>query len=124
MHQANWVHLDIKVENILLSEDGEPKLADFGMSRELTRGPQRIRRCGTSIYMVRTSELLIFQRPFERAYVCIATRSVALLMEGNALVRKGNVYAFEIQKKIDKRDKKKAQITFPLRHFFPLKVVK
>jgi hypothetical protein len=29
-----------------------------------------------------------------------------------------------IQENFDKRDKKKAQITFPLRPFFPLKVVK
>jgi hypothetical protein len=29
-----------------------------------------------------------------------------------------------IQENFDKRDKIKAQITFPLRHFFPLKVVK
>jgi hypothetical protein len=29
-----------------------------------------------------------------------------------------------LQENFDKRDKKKAQITFPLRHFFPLKVVK
>jgi small subunit ribosomal protein S16e len=29
-----------------------------------------------------------------------------------------------IQENFDKRDKKKAQITFPLRHFFPLTVVK
>jgi hypothetical protein len=29
-----------------------------------------------------------------------------------------------VQENFDKRDKKKAQITFPLRHFFPLMVVK
>jgi hypothetical protein len=29
-----------------------------------------------------------------------------------------------VQENFDKREKKKAQITFPLRHFFPLKVVK
>jgi hypothetical protein len=29
----------------------------------------------------------------------------------------------EVQENFDKLDKKKAQITFPLRHFFPLKVV-
>jgi hypothetical protein len=29
-----------------------------------------------------------------------------------------------LQENFDKRDKKKAQITFPLRDFFPLKVVK
>jgi hypothetical protein len=29
-----------------------------------------------------------------------------------------------LQENFDKWDKKKAQITFPLRHFYPLKVVK
>jgi hypothetical protein len=31
---------------------------------------------------------------------------------------------FNLQENFDKRDKKRAQITFPLRHFFPLKAVK
>ncbi|MBU1626607.1 serine/threonine protein kinase, partial [bacterium] len=34
-HKANIAHHDIKPENILFSEDGIPKLADFGISREV-----------------------------------------------------------------------------------------
>jgi hypothetical protein len=30
----------------------------------------------------------------------------------------------KVQENFDKRDQKKAQITFPLRRFFPLKVVR
>jgi len=66
MHQANWVHLDIKAENILLSQAGQPKLADFGTSRELETGPLLIPQCGTRGYMVRTSQL-IWSESFERA---------------------------------------------------------
>ena len=34
MHQQGLVHLDVKPENILVSEDGRAVLADFGITRE------------------------------------------------------------------------------------------
>lgn len=30
MHGKNWVHRDVKLENMLLSEDGQVKISDFG----------------------------------------------------------------------------------------------
>ncbi len=35
MHNMNILHLDIKAANILLTEDGIVKLADFGVSQVL-----------------------------------------------------------------------------------------
>ncbi|MEA3200367.1 MAG: eukaryotic-like serine/threonine-protein kinase [Thermoplasmata archaeon] len=34
-HAAGVVHLDVKPENVLLGEQGEPKLADFGIARAM-----------------------------------------------------------------------------------------
>ena len=35
-HKNNVIHRDIKPENILMSFDGTPKIADFGLAKDLT----------------------------------------------------------------------------------------
>ena len=37
LHKANIVHRDLKLENILVSIDGDIKICDFGLSRILTK---------------------------------------------------------------------------------------
>ncbi len=51
MHSKNLVHRDIKPENILMNEDLEPKLCDFGWSIELNKNESRQTFCGTYEYM-------------------------------------------------------------------------
>ena len=35
VHQAGWFHRDIKPENIIVTQDGNVKLVDFGLSRQM-----------------------------------------------------------------------------------------
>jgi serine/threonine protein kinase len=53
LHDANLVHRDVKPSNVLMTEDGQPKLADLGLAKDLassdlTRPNQSL---GTPIYM-------------------------------------------------------------------------
>lgn len=51
MHAQNVVHRDIKPENIMLAEDGELKLIDFGLSKR-QEGTKKMKTiAGTPYYM-------------------------------------------------------------------------
>jgi serine/threonine protein kinase len=51
MHDNKMIHRDIKPENILLDDDLQPKLCDFGWSIELKKNEKRQTFCGTYEYM-------------------------------------------------------------------------
>ena len=50
LYQNNYVHFDIKPENILIGADNKIKLCDFGWAKELTL-ENRSTFCGTVEYM-------------------------------------------------------------------------
>jgi serine/threonine protein kinase len=51
--EPSVLHLDIKPNNIILTKEGRPKVADFGTSRELSKGQElKIEACGTHYYVV------------------------------------------------------------------------
>jgi len=50
-HSKGITHRDIKLENILINEEGEIKLCDFGVSKRFTKGELLNERCGTLIYI-------------------------------------------------------------------------
>ncbi len=53
-HDQNVIHCDVKPENVLISEQGVPKLADFGVAETLSRtlSPQEVRDIlGTIAYL-------------------------------------------------------------------------
>jgi serine/threonine protein kinase len=51
MHKRDMVHRDIKPENILIDQDLEPKLCDFGWTTKLMKNEARQTFCGTFDYM-------------------------------------------------------------------------
>ncbi|XP_053543341.1 ribosomal protein S6 kinase-related protein isoform X3 [Ictalurus punctatus] len=51
LHDFGVMHRDLKMENILLTDQGHVCLADFGLSRRLERGEKAFTICGTIQYM-------------------------------------------------------------------------
>ncbi|XP_053658629.1 serine/threonine-protein kinase Tao [Anopheles marshallii] len=51
LHDRNLIHLDIKLDNILVTDDGTCKLADFGIVFDLTKSNPRYATEGDSRYM-------------------------------------------------------------------------
>jgi len=52
VHQNGFVHCDIKLQNILVFDGGEIKIADFGLAKEAGERKQRKSECrGTPLFM-------------------------------------------------------------------------
>ncbi|TKY55704.1 Mitogen-activated protein kinase kinase kinase 2 [Spatholobus suberectus] len=52
VHRSGFVHCDIKLQNILVFDDGEIKIADFGLAKEAGERKQRKSECrGTPMFM-------------------------------------------------------------------------
>lgn len=111
-HSLGVLHLDLKPANILLGEEGQPRVADFGLSRFMEPGTRldNLQTAGTPSYMAPEQastegatisratdvwglgailyELLCGQPPFESAD---ATTTLLLLKEG--VIRRPSRYA-------------------------------
>ncbi|MFJ3793358.1 serine/threonine-protein kinase [Kitasatospora sp. NPDC090091] len=51
LHRSGWVHTDLKPENVLIGEDGEVRLSDFGLAIELTGTHGHSAPMGTPDYL-------------------------------------------------------------------------
>ena len=49
VHESGIVHSDIKLDNLLLSKNGEVRLCDFSLAQRMTK--PLTKRCGTPMYM-------------------------------------------------------------------------
>ncbi|XP_065571351.1 serine/threonine-protein kinase S6KL-like isoform X3 [Artemia franciscana] len=51
LHNAGVIYRDLKLENIVLKQDGSAKIVDFGLSKWLKLGDRTNTICGTLFYM-------------------------------------------------------------------------
>ena len=51
MYKNNIIHRDLKMDNILITQDNVIKICDFGFAKELTQLEVRSVKCGTPCTM-------------------------------------------------------------------------
>jgi MAP/microtubule affinity-regulating kinase len=62
------LHRDIKLDNILMDDEGSIKMCDFGVSRLITKGQMIQEQCGTPAYL---APEIIADQGYEGFYVDI-----------------------------------------------------
>ena len=62
LHHHGWAHRDIKPENVLLGDNNEALLTDFGLARESRTDVLMMTRCGTICYL---APEIILNEPYD-----------------------------------------------------------
>jgi serine/threonine protein kinase len=50
LHAADWVHRDLKLENVMIGPTGHAKLIDCGLAKQLKESQHTFTMCGTPVY--------------------------------------------------------------------------
>eukprot|EP00743_Colponemidia_sp_Colp-15_P006575 GILK01007084.1.p1 GENE.GILK01007084.1~~GILK01007084.1.p1 ORF type:complete len:814 (-),score=186.20 GILK01007084.1:185-2626(-) len=98
-HSRSVIHRDIKLENVLLDEFGDVKLADFGVSAVCKVGKKLLEHCGTPSYI---APEIILDRGYEGLPVDVWSMGVVLfaMMCGHVPFKGENM--IDLQRKIVK----------------------
>lgn len=89
-HCRSVLHRDIKLDNILMDEDGGVKICDFGVSRLVAKGQVIQEQCGTPAYL---APEIIADEGYENFYVDIWSLGVLLyaVLQGTVPFKASNL---------------------------------
>ena len=73
IHEANFCHLELKIENILMDESYNPKIGDFGLAETID---EINKCCGTESYM---APEIIYHLKYNRSKADIFSFGVILI---------------------------------------------
>jgi serine/threonine protein kinase len=121
LHSNRMIHRDIKAGNVLLTEDGGCKLADFGVSAQLHRTlSQRKTLCGSPYWM---APEVIREEPYDGRYVTLETPSytraltIITIHPSSLLLRRADIWSLGIVAI------EMAQGVPPLNHVHPVRAI-
>lgn len=77
LHENQIIYRDLKLENILIGDDGHIMLTDFGLARQLKNGERLYDSAGTYVYMAPGSSIAKF--PAKCLLVYLIIHPIALI---------------------------------------------
>ena len=91
-HCRSVLHRDIKLDNILIDEEGGIKICDFGVSRLITKNQSIQEQCGTPAYL---APEIIADKGYKGYYVDLWSLGVLLyaMLQGDVPFRAASMEA-------------------------------
>ena len=95
-HCRSVLHRDIKLDNILMDDEGSIKMCDFGVSRLITKGQMIQEQCGTPAYL---APEIIADQGYEGFYVDIWSLGILMyaMLQGTVPFKAQNLQELHAQ---------------------------